>query len=69
MDFASIDFKIKRYDVNWLNSSKQTYLDYLRYVYSVLATNYQNEYIFKNEFLNKWLISEMGEDNSKIFSD
>lgn len=69
MDFASIDFKIKRYDVNWLNSSKQTYLDYLRYVYSVLATNYQNEYIFKNEFLNKWLISEMGEDNSKIFSE
>jgi hypothetical protein len=31
--------------------------------------NYQNEYIFKNEFLNKWLISELGETNSQIFSE
>lgn len=69
MDFASMDFKIKRYDENWLNSNKQTYLDYLKHVYSVLASNYQNEYVFKNEFLNKWLISEIGEDNSKIFSE
>lgn len=69
LDFASIDFKIKRYDDNWLNSSNQTYLDYLKHVYSVIASNYQNEYVFKNEFLNKWLISEIGEDNSKIFSE
>jgi hypothetical protein len=69
MDFTSIDFKIKRYDNKWLKSSNVTYLDYLKYVYSVLALNYQNEYIFKNEFLNDWLISEIGEDNSKIFSE
>jgi hypothetical protein len=31
--------------------------------------NYQNEYIFKNEFLNAWLISELGEDNAKLFSE
>jgi len=69
MDFTSIDFKIQRYDNKWLKSSNVTYLDYLKYVYSVLALNYQNEYIFKNEFLNDWLISEIGEDNSKIFSE
>ncbi len=69
MDFTSINYKIERYDENWLKSKKATYLDYLKYVYSVLALNYQNEYIFKNEFLNKWLISELGEDNSKIFSE
>lgn len=69
MDFTSIDYKIERYDNTWLKSSKVTYLDYLKHVYSVLAINYQNEYIFKNEFLNEWLISEIGEDNSKIFSE
>lgn len=69
MDFASINYKIERYDGNWLKSKKSTYLEYLKYVYSVLAVNYQNEYIFKNEFLNKWLISELGETNSQIFSE
>lgn len=69
MDFTSLNSKIERYDENWLKSKKATYLDYLKYVYSVLAMNYQNEYIFKNEFLNEWIISELGEDNSKIFSE
>lgn len=69
LDFSSIDFKIQRYDKKWIKSSSVTYLDYLKYVYSVLALNYQNEYIFKNEFLNKWLISEIGEEDSKIFSE
>ena len=68
-DFTSIDCKIDRYDRNWLKSGKANYLDYLKYVYSVLADRYQNEYVFKNEFLNEWLISELGEDNSKIFSE
>lgn len=69
MDFTSINFKIERYDENWLKTKDATYLDYLKYVYSILAINYQNEYVFKNEFLNEWLISELGEDNSKIFSE
>jgi hypothetical protein len=69
MDFSSIDYKIKRYDGKWLKSNKLTYLDYLKHVYSVLASNYQNEYIFKNQFLNEWLISEIGEDNSIIFNE
>lgn len=69
MDFTSINYKIYRYDKNWIEPKTSTYLDYLRYVYSVLAINYQNEYIFKNEFLNKWLISEIGETNSQIFSE
>ena len=46
MDFTSINCKIEHYDENWLKSKKATYLDYLKYVYSVLAKNYQNEYIF-----------------------
>jgi hypothetical protein len=69
MDFSSINYKIERYDDKWLNSQNLTYLDYLKYVYSVLADNYQNEYVFKNEFLNNWLIKELGETSSKIFSE
>lgn len=69
MDFSAINYKIKRYDDKWLNSQKQTYLDYLKYVYSILADKYQNEYVFKNEFLNNWLIKELGEENSQIFSE
>ncbi|MBN8574100.1 MAG: sce7726 family protein [Candidatus Kapabacteria bacterium] len=69
MDFSSINYKIERYDDKWLNSQNLRYLDYLRYVYSVLVDNYQNEYVFKNEFLNNWLIKELGETNSQIFSE
>ncbi len=69
MDFTSINYKIERYDEKWLKSQNSTYLDYLKYIYSVLADNYQNEYIFKNEFLNEWLIKELGETNSQIFSE
>lgn len=69
MDFTSINYKIERYDEKWLKHQNSTYLDYLRYIYSILADSYQNEYIFKNEFLNTWLIKELGETNSQIFSE
>lgn len=68
-DFRSINYKIKRYDEGWINANNTTYLDYLRFVYSVLEHHYQNEYIFKNTFLNDWLIKEMGVQNSKIFNE
>lgn len=69
LDFTSINFKIERYDIEWLNQYNTTYLDYLKYIYAVLVDNYQNEYIFKNEFLNKWLIKELGESSSQLFSE
>jgi hypothetical protein len=69
LDFNSINCKIKRYDEKWLEHHNSTYLDYLKHVYSVLADSYQNEYILKNEFLNTWLIKELGENNSQLFSE
>jgi len=69
MDFTSINYKIESYDENWLKHQNSTYLDYLKYIYSILADSYQNEYILKNEFLNTWLIKELGETNSQIFSE
>lgn len=68
-NFESIDYKIERYDIKWQNSTNATYLDYLKYVYQILDKNYQNEYIFKNSFLNEWLISEIGHNNTKVFNE
>lgn len=68
-DFSSVNLKINRYDKKWLKGPNNSYLDYLKYVYSVLLTNYQNEYIVKNEFLKDWLIKELGESSTKVFSE
>jgi len=68
-NLTSIDFKIKRYDENWYSKTKRTYIDYLKFVYSVLENQYQNEYILKNSFLNDWLIKELGESNSELYSE
>ena len=55
-DHRSINLKIERYDKN-LFEKDVTYLQYFKYLYKVLGKHYQNEYYFKNEFLNKWLKS------------
>nr|NQU94544.1 sce7726 family protein [Bacteroidota bacterium] len=68
-DFFSINCKIDRYDGHWKNSPDNTYLDYLKYVYSILEKYYQNEYVFKNTFLTEWLIKEIGQTNSKVFNE
>jgi len=68
-NLSSIDFKIKRYDENWYSKTKRTYIDYLKFVYSVLESQYQNEYVLKNSFLNDWLIKELGESNSELYSE
>lgn len=68
-NLSSIDFKIERYDKNWYSKANSTYLDYLKFVYSVLEKKYQNEYVFKNSFLNDWLIDELGTSDSKIISE
>lgn len=68
-DFNSINHKIKRYDKSWFNLRQATYLDYLKYIYQILESNYQNEYVLKNSFLNEWLITEIGKNDSKIFSE
>lgn len=68
-DFSSINYKIERYDGKWLTKKDSTYLDYLKHVYKILADNYQNEYVFKNEFLNNWLIQELGENGTVVFNE
>lgn len=68
-DLSSIDYKVKRYDQKWLSKTNSSYRDYLKHVYAILESHYQNEYVFKNAFLNDWLISQLGEKNSQVFSE
>lgn len=68
-NFDSINYKIERYDLKWQNIENATYLDYLKYIYQILENNYQNEYVFKNSFLNEWLIREIGHNKTKVFNE
>ncbi|MCP4461115.1 MAG: sce7726 family protein [Cytophagales bacterium] len=68
-NLSSIDYKIERYDKNWYSNNGTRYIDYLKFVYSILEDHYQNEYILKNSFLNDWLIKELGESNSELYSE
>ncbi|WP_111306724.1 sce7726 family protein [Confluentibacter sediminis] len=67
-DFESIDVKLERYNLTEQNKGN-TYLKFLRNTYHILENNYPNEYVLKNEFLNKWLKSELGTNNSVIFNE
>lgn len=67
-DFESINIKLERYNLTEENEGN-SYLKFLRNTYSILENNYPNEYILKNEFLNKWLKREIGTDNSIIFNE
>ncbi|ATC36313.1 sce7726 family protein [Elizabethkingia anophelis] len=67
-DFKSIDLKLERY--NLLEKNKGTsYLKFLKNTYKILEENYPNEYILKNEFLNKWLKKELGKNDSLIINE
>ena len=67
-DFQSIDIKLERYNLTEKNKGN-SYLKFLRNAYHILEENYPNEYVLKNEFLNKWLKNELGTNNSVIFNE
>ena len=67
-DFNSIDIKLERYKLIEKNKGN-SYLKFLRNTYHILEKNYPNEYVLKNEFLNKWLKKELGTNNSAIFNE
>ncbi len=68
-NFFSINKKIRRYDNNWASFKNATYIGYLKHLYKILEQHYPNEYIFKNSFLNEWLLQELGKTNSKVFNE
>ncbi len=67
-DLSSLRMKVDRYDSS-LIKRRHSYLSYLRYVYRVLERFYPNEYVYKNEFISKWLLQEIGVIDSIVFSE
>jgi hypothetical protein len=67
-DLTSLDLKIKRYDSKF-SAGNRTYLSYLKYIYKILETFYANEYVYKNELINKWLMDEVGSSDSVVFNE
>lgn len=68
-DLSLLRSKIKRYDCDWFSKKNATYLQYIKHVYSVLQENHKNEYIYKNEFLNQWLLKEIAESDASLFNE
>ncbi len=68
-DFHGVNPKIERYDRKWVRRKERTYLDYFKYIYAFLRTDYCNEYVFKNEFLTDWLLDELGVENTRVFNE
>lgn len=68
-DHRALDSKIARYDTNWYKKSEATYLQYMRHAYRTVETRYRNEYVLKNNFLTEWILTEIGESNSRVFSE
>ncbi len=68
-NFNSVRSRIEMYDHSIKNKSGVTYLDYLKKVYKIIETDYPNEYVIKNSFINHSLIDEIKESDSVICSE
>ena len=67
-DFRSVNTKLQRY--NLIEKKRgYTYLKVLKEVYKIIQNNYQNEYVLKNEFLNKCLVERVVNKDSIIFNE
>lgn len=67
-DFESINLKLKSHNLYDKNKGK-SYLQFLRKTYRLLQKRYQNEYVLKNEILNKWVKEELGKSDSIIYNE
>ena len=67
-DFKSVNTKLQRYD---LIEKKRgcSYLEVLKEAYNNIQNSYQNEYVLKNEFLNKCLVEKVLSKNSIVFNE
>lgn len=67
-DWSSLRLKIDRHTPSLLQQ-KCSYLSFLKQAYRVLERFYPNEYVYKNEFISKWLLQEIGVIDSVVFSE
>ena len=67
-DFKSVNTKLQRSD---LTEKKRgcSYLEVLKEAYNTIKNSYQNEYVLKNEFLNKCLVEKVLNKDSIVFNE
>ncbi len=68
-DFTSLNTKIERYSKYIPISKNYSYLDFIKFSYSIIENHYQNEYVYKNAFITDWLIKELGQSDTTIFNE
>ncbi len=67
-DLSFIKIKIARHNKSWIGTNK-SYFDYLKHTYKTLEKHYQNEYIFKNTFLNSTLAADFLKTDVRSFNE
>ena len=65
-DYSHIDWLYSTYD-NTLYFN--TYMDYLRTVYSIISKSYKCEYVYKNEIINQLLLKKYGTKKTIAFNE
>ena len=67
-DYGYLNWLMSQYDYRYFDSGK-TYLNYLSYLYKQLVHNYRNEYVYKNEIINQWLLKKYGTKNTMYINE
>ena len=60
-DIATV---FKKYDEGLLLGESLTYKSYMGWVYRFMQKNYRNEYVYKNELVNKYIVRKFGKTSS-----
>lgn len=66
---AGIDTVYHKYDDKRWNGERPSYHDYFKWVYRCLLKNYRNEYVYKNEFVGKYIIRNFGDGSSVAINE
>ena len=66
-DFSHLDYLMK----NWSPKAKEgdTYLMLLRQIYRAMCKNYRCEYVYKNEIINKLLLTQFAGTRTVVFNE
>ncbi|MBQ0076873.1 MAG: sce7726 family protein [Bacteroidales bacterium] len=67
-DFSYLNWIVSQFDRDFCKKNR-TYIDYLSYVYRQLLHNYRNEYVYKNEIINQWLLKKYGTKETAYFNE
>ena len=61
---TDVSIVYQKYDEGLQLGEPLTYMTYLNWVYRYLQKSYRNEYIYKNELINKYIVRKLGKTSS-----